>query len=291
MKIFVLTIIDLQDVGYCPKDVEVFTTREDAGKRMRELYIKYAEKAKIENPFDGQHTIDYQFAEDCYASVWDYCYLDIWEREIGEPTEKTKNAVEPIVVVEETAVIAPAEENYLIDREGKPYTEESWPAGGGLDKRCDYNDLALHCYYDKEDMESIHQCLKEEGFDDPIHSDEGMEIWEKGNTRIVFECYVNGMWGYLHTEYIETTTPAEDKTPKLTFDKQVEVYGFKHYEIPTEYAKKSIETNKWDDSYDDTDVEWWKVAVLPNGDEIWEDNALGMVLILTKGDTSYMRYI
>lgn len=280
MKIFVLTIIDLHDVGYCPKDVEVFNSREEAGKRMRELYIDYATKAGIETPFDGEHTIDYQFTEDCYASVWDWCYLDIWEKEIGENTE---SAVEE--KVEDT------EDNYLVDRNGKPYTEDSWPAGGGLDKRCEYNDLALHCYYDKEDMESIHKCLKEEGFDDPIHSDEGMEIWEKGNTRIVFECYVNGMWGYLRTEYIETTTPTEDSTPRLTLDKKVNVYGFEHYEVPTEYAKESIKTNKWGDSYDDSEVEWWKVADLPNGDVIWEDNALGMVLILTKGDTSYMRYI
>lgn len=280
MKIFVLTIVDLRNVGYCPKDVELFATREEAGKRMRELYAEYAEKAQIETPFDGVNNIDYCYEENCYASVWDTCYLDIWEKEIDTD-----------VKVEETNV-----ENYLVDRDGKHYNEdESWPAGGGLDSRCDYNDLALHCYYDREDMESIHKCLKEEGFDDPIHSDEGMEIWEKGNTRIVFENYQGGMWGYLHTEYIETKnpteeteTPAEEKTPfKIDYTKATKKYGFDYFEIPTEVAIESVNDNLWDGD----EVMWWEVAELPNGDVIWEDNTMGAIMIVTHEDRSYFRWI
>lgn len=38
MKIYILTFVDLNNVGYNPKDVEVFKTREEAVKRMIDDY-------------------------------------------------------------------------------------------------------------------------------------------------------------------------------------------------------------------------------------------------------------
>ena len=40
MKIYILTIVDLQNVGFNPKDVEVFTDSTKANERMKELYLE-----------------------------------------------------------------------------------------------------------------------------------------------------------------------------------------------------------------------------------------------------------
>lgn len=94
----------------------------------------------------------------------------------------------------------------LIDLYGKPYIQdESWPAGGGLDKRCSYNGDALHAYYTLKSRYEIFDYLKAVGFE----LNEAMtdrEVWSKGNTEITFEVYdwsvERGFWAYLHTEYI-----------------------------------------------------------------------------------------
>ena len=93
--------------------------------------------------------------------------------------------------------------NYKIDKFGNPYVEgESFPCGGGLDKRCTYNEVALYCYYILEDKVSIYEFLKKKGWDNPIHSDNSIEIWENGDTKIYFEDYSGKQWGYLYTEYV-----------------------------------------------------------------------------------------
>jgi len=96
-----------------------------------------------------------------------------------------------------------SKKNYLIDRDGNPYIEnESSPAGGGLDKRCDYNKEAVHAF----DLD-VYDCadyLDENGFELVEGSGYLMEVWEKGNTRIVLEDPIDGLYGYVHTEYIKT---------------------------------------------------------------------------------------
>ena len=93
-------------------------------------------------------------------------------------------------------------ENPYIDQYGNPYDWESgdsWPAGGGLHKDCDYNADALYAYYAVKDREKIWDYLEKKGFSEVLHgSDE--EIWVKGNTKVTYESYVDGMWGYMHTE-------------------------------------------------------------------------------------------
>ena len=100
-------------------------------------------------------------------------------------------------------------ESYLIDMYGKPYIEdESWPAGGGLDKRCgDDNEIALLAYYLMSSREKVNRYLANKGFE-IISQDDCRDEWCKckGNTIIVLDgyegTYENGMYGYLHTEYL-----------------------------------------------------------------------------------------
>ena len=97
------------------------------------------------------------------------------------------------------------EETFLVDAEGKPYIEdESFPAGGGLDKRCSYNKEALHCFNDLENEDAITEYLESEGFEMLDSPSMDYEVWEKGDTRIVFEVYDYRahLWAYVHTEFI-----------------------------------------------------------------------------------------
>ena len=95
--------------------------------------------------------------------------------------------------------------NDYIDQYGNPYNSEDdkacWPAGGGLHKDCDYNADALYAYYVVKDRWKIWDYLEKRGFSEVLHgSDE--ETWVKGNTRITYESYIDGMWGYMHTELV-----------------------------------------------------------------------------------------
>lgn len=93
---------------------------------------------------------------------------------------------------------------YLVDENGEPYVaDESFPAGGGLDCRCDFNAEALHAFNDVGDRYEIREYLDGLGFEEIDTPSNDLEIYEKGNTRIVLESYIDGMWGYIHTEYIK----------------------------------------------------------------------------------------
>ena len=101
--------------------------------------------------------------------------------------------------------IQEAEENPYIDQYGEPYDSESgdsWPAGGGLHKDCDYNAEALYAYYAVKDRDKIADYLRYKGFKRVVLGDYE-EVWTKGNTEVSYESYVDGMWGYMHTELIE----------------------------------------------------------------------------------------
>lgn len=95
--------------------------------------------------------------------------------------------------------------NPYIDQYGNPYDAEggdSWPAGGGLHKDCDYNAEALFAYYTLKSKSEIHKFLTKRGF--KYTSVYGDDTWEKGNTQISFSSYDFGaeQYGYLHTERI-----------------------------------------------------------------------------------------
>ena len=101
----------------------------------------------------------------------------------------------------------PEEENNYIDRDGFPYDgegEHCWPAGGGLHKNCEFNADALYAYYILKDRDEIFNYLSNKCFN-LVKWELEFEVWRKGNTKIVFECYDNGahLWAYVHTELLK----------------------------------------------------------------------------------------
>ena len=96
--------------------------------------------------------------------------------------------------------------NDYIDRDGNPYDadddEHCWPAGGGLHKDCEYNADALYAYYVVKDRNKIFDYFTNKCFILEKYGQLAFEVWRKGNTKIIFECYDKsaGLWGYMHTE-------------------------------------------------------------------------------------------
>jgi len=114
----------------------------------------------------------------------------------------------------------------FVDRYGKPYiSEESEPAGGGLDSRCSYNQEALHAYYELESYEKIKEYFEKEHFI-PIDTDDiNFQVWKKGDTLVTIESYIDGMYGYLYTTY-----EGDDET----------IYDSKNVVKTTEYKECGI---------------------------------------------------
>ena len=94
--------------------------------------------------------------------------------------------------------------NDYIDQYGEPYDSESgdsWPAGGGLHKDCEFNADALYAYYTIKNRYKIADYLLSKGFRETLHENDE-QVWVKGNTEVTYESYADGMWGYMHTELI-----------------------------------------------------------------------------------------
>lgn len=79
---FILTEVNLNEVGYNPNATYMFKTREQATAKMRELYEKAAKKFGIDDPYDGKGTIEYDFSEGSFAFIFGEYYLDIFENSI-----------------------------------------------------------------------------------------------------------------------------------------------------------------------------------------------------------------
>ena len=87
----------------------------------------------------------------------------------------------------------------LIDRNGNPYVEgESFPAGGGLDARCEHNEIALKAY--DLPYEKLDECLERNGFV-LLEQGDSYEVWQKGNTIAVYEDFIEGYYGYMYTRF------------------------------------------------------------------------------------------
>lgn len=115
--------------------------------------------------------------------------------EAGEVSFSEDNELFEVDSVEE-------EEYPYIDRNGDPYEPEvSFPAGGGLHKDCEFNADALYAYYIVKDRWEIARYLTIKGFKEALHGD-NIEVWVKGNTKITYEGYGCGLWGYMTTELI-----------------------------------------------------------------------------------------
>ena len=65
----------------------------------------------------------------------------------------------------------------MVDRDGNPYIEdESFPAGGGLDDRCSYNNECIKAF-DMMSSEKIEDFLESRGFE-LIDEDYYWQIWQ-----------------------------------------------------------------------------------------------------------------
>ena len=80
MKIYILVVNDINNVGYNAKDATPFRTMKEAHDAMEKLYLDACEKAGIENPYEDG-CMDYCI-EWNYAYIFSSIYLDIFEREI-----------------------------------------------------------------------------------------------------------------------------------------------------------------------------------------------------------------
>ena len=106
--------------------------------------------------------------------------------------------------IETVTRILSVEENPYIDQYGNPYIEdESFPAGGGLHRDCEFNADALYAFYVPHSRDKITAYLTSKGFT-PFTQGEDYEEWEKGNTLVTYETYDHsaGQWGYMRTELI-----------------------------------------------------------------------------------------
>lgn len=77
MKIYILSILDLNNYGFGTKDVEVFKTREEAISRMLEDY-----KSKGGKSIDPKNNYPDYCDRYSYAYMESGYYWDIFEKEI-----------------------------------------------------------------------------------------------------------------------------------------------------------------------------------------------------------------
>lgn len=86
MKIYIVTHIDLDNVGYTPKEVYTFKTRKDAVEKMKELYEQVTKEKGIEDPY-AKDSADYHcdFGDAPfipYAFCTDH-YIDFFESDLN----------------------------------------------------------------------------------------------------------------------------------------------------------------------------------------------------------------
>ena len=79
-KIYILVVVDVNNVGYNAKDAIPFNTMEEAHDAMEKIYLDACEKAGIETPYE-KGSMDYCIDWN-YAYIFSGIYLDIFEKEI-----------------------------------------------------------------------------------------------------------------------------------------------------------------------------------------------------------------
>lgn len=154
---------------------------------MKEFTVKVTRTLVSEKTF----TVRTETAEQAVNSAFELAQVDDWS---GDEISTKFN----VGFAEEV-------KNDYIDQYGEPYdseTGDSWPAGGGLHKDCDYNAEALYAYYTIKNRDDIYSYLTKRGFRLSSGSAH-CEVYTKGNTEVWYESYEDGMWGYMHTELVE----------------------------------------------------------------------------------------
>ena len=81
--IFVVTFVDLVNVGYNPSKVKIFDTKEEASEHIKKQYLEKCEVEGIpENERFAMDTIEHEVA-DKYAYIFGKYYWDCFEEEIN----------------------------------------------------------------------------------------------------------------------------------------------------------------------------------------------------------------
>ena len=71
-ELFILTIVDTNNVGFNPKDVEVFPNYESAEARMTELYNEECERQGLDpNATDDFDQMNGEWYAYCHGVYWD----------------------------------------------------------------------------------------------------------------------------------------------------------------------------------------------------------------------------
>lgn len=74
---YILTFVDLVNMGYNVKAVYKFDNKEDASNFMKEQYIHHCLEEHITNPLDND-SFDYEYSNS-YAYIFGKYYWDIFE--------------------------------------------------------------------------------------------------------------------------------------------------------------------------------------------------------------------
>lgn len=82
-KIYILVFVDLVNMGFNAKSVDVFTDAKIANAEMEKQYLEKCKEEGIESPMDEtDYNIGNQFTENGYAYILDKYYWDIFEKEV-----------------------------------------------------------------------------------------------------------------------------------------------------------------------------------------------------------------
>lgn len=87
-KIHTITLIDLDNNGYVPKEVHTFSTRDKAVAKMKELYEKAAKDKGVEDPYTKDNmdaNFHCDFAQEPFLP-YAYCYgiyIDYFETDLN----------------------------------------------------------------------------------------------------------------------------------------------------------------------------------------------------------------
>lgn len=81
MKIYIVSFVDLENVGYQASEVNVFTSYHDAKEYIEQAYLKACKKEGIEEPFSDEISIDYGIGF-YHAYIFGKYYWDIFDKEM-----------------------------------------------------------------------------------------------------------------------------------------------------------------------------------------------------------------
>lgn len=80
-RFFILTLVDLNSVGYRTSNVKLYDDLEKANDEMKRQYLEKCKENNIEEPF-SEYYYSHEFEENDYAYIEGKYYWDIFNRDI-----------------------------------------------------------------------------------------------------------------------------------------------------------------------------------------------------------------